>query len=77
MYTQYTYNAYTSGIRSRAVSIKFSLELLKKIDADARANFTSRSNYIRETLALRLNNQHIVTEQTEDDYLKNLADRFS
>ena len=61
---------------AKTVNISFPPELLKKIDAAAQANFASRSDYIRESLVLRLNNQQVVTEQTETDYLKNLAAKF-
>lgn len=74
---EHIHNSYQSSMYSRAVNITFPAELLKKIDADAKANFCSRSSYIRETLTLRLNNQHIVTEQSEDNYLKSLAEKFS
>lgn len=63
-------------VSSEDLHIRLTTELLEQIDRAARASYQSRSSYIRESIALRLNQQHIVKEPTEDEFIKNL-ERFS
>lgn len=56
--------------RSIKTHFRISAELLKMVDEAAKASFQSRSSYIRETLALRLNNQSVVKQQTEEEKLQ-------
>lgn len=41
-------------------------ELLKQLDKAAKANFTNRSDYIREAVVLRLRGSKIVSQQRDD-----------
>jgi len=40
---------------SRFINIEVSVQLLQKIDAAAKANYMSRSAYIRQSVAMRIN----------------------
>jgi Arc/MetJ-type ribon-helix-helix transcriptional regulator len=53
-------------MRSKEVHIKISEEMLEKIDMAARDTFQSRSSFIRESLALRLNGQYITKAQAAE-----------
>ena len=59
-------------MHSQMVSIKITARLLKEIDETAKANHQSRSSFIRQSVTMRLNNQRIVTESSEDEFLNNL-----
>lgn len=56
--------------RNQKIDIRLTAELLKAIDKAAAASFQSRSSYIRETLALRINRQIVSTQQSEEDKLQ-------
>jgi len=45
------------------IHIKFSAGLLRAIDEAAAASHQSRSQFIRESIVLRLNEQHIVAHR--------------
>lgn len=47
---------------SKTINISLPEELLKKIDDEAKAEFASRSDFIRDTLVKRLRNQRVVDE---------------
>ena len=63
-------------MRSRHVHIKISADLLEKIDMAAADTFQSRSSFIRESLALRLNGQYITRAQQKEDELDAMLDQF-
>ena len=46
----------------KTINISLPEELLKKIDDEARAEYASRSDFIRDTLVKRLRNQRVVDE---------------
>jgi metal-responsive CopG/Arc/MetJ family transcriptional regulator len=46
---------------TKIINISLPAELLTKLDAAAKANYASRSDYIRESIVLRLNGQQVVT----------------
>jgi predicted transcriptional regulator len=52
---------------SRMLHIKISPDLLEKVDIAANDTFQSRSSFIRESLALRLNGQYVTKAQQEKD----------
>lgn len=47
---------------SKTINISLPEELLKRIDAEAKAEYASRSDFIRDTLVKRLRNQRVVDE---------------
>lgn len=47
---------------SKTINISLPEDLLKKIDDEAKAEYASRSDYIRDTLVKRLRNQRVVDE---------------
>jgi metal-responsive CopG/Arc/MetJ family transcriptional regulator len=47
---------------SKTVNISLPEELLERIDAQAKAEYASRSDFIRDTLVKRLRNQRVVDE---------------
>jgi metal-responsive CopG/Arc/MetJ family transcriptional regulator len=53
-------------MHSKKIQVVVTSEMLDAIDEAAAKTFQSRSQYIRETLALRLNNQHVVKKPSED-----------
>jgi metal-responsive CopG/Arc/MetJ family transcriptional regulator len=60
---------------SREIHVKLTGAMLEAIDSAAIRAFQSRSQYIRETLALRLNSQQVVEMPTEDEFLKQLEEK--
>lgn len=46
----------------KTINISLPEELLKKIDNEAKSEYASRSDFIRETLVKRLKNQRVVDE---------------
>jgi metal-responsive CopG/Arc/MetJ family transcriptional regulator len=52
------------------IHIRLSSGLLNKIDQAAKVNFQSRSDFIRDSIVLRLNDQRIVQNQGEDAKLE-------
>ena len=51
-----------------------SKEMLKQIDVAARANFQSRSSFVRESIAHRLNSQSLVSHKQQEDQLQKIID---
>jgi len=47
---------------TKTINISLPEELLKKIDAEAKAEYASRSDFIRDTLVRRLKGQRVVDE---------------
>ena len=47
---------------SKTINISLPEELLKRIDAEAKSEYSSRSDFIRDTLVKRLKNQRVVDE---------------
>jgi len=45
---------------SKTINISLPEDLLKKIDEEAKAEYASRSDFIRDTLVKRLRNQRVV-----------------
>lgn len=60
-------------MRSREVHVKLSARLLEQLDRAAKANYQTRSGFIRQSIALRLNSQRVIEEPTEDEVLKSLG----
>jgi metal-responsive CopG/Arc/MetJ family transcriptional regulator len=61
-------------MRSQRIELKLSKELLQRIDQVAAVNYENRSEFIRKSIALRLNNQTIVESQSEEDKWQALLD---
>ncbi len=59
-------------MRSQKLHLLLSFDLLEEIDQVAKASYKSRSAYIRETIVLRLNNQRVISEPSDDEFLKSL-----
>ena len=57
-------------MRSKRVELKMSARLLQHVDEAARANLTSRSDLIRESIIMRLNDQHLVPNPKLEDILE-------
>ena len=55
---------------SRQITLRLSDDLLEKINKAAKANLTARSNYIRQAVVMRLNDEHIVPNPKQDDILE-------
>ena len=51
---------------SKTINISLPEELLKRIDQEAKAEYSSRSDYIRDTLVKRLRGQRVVDEWGDD-----------
>lgn len=47
---------------SKIINISLPEELVKRIDAEAKAEYASRSDFIRDTLVKRLRGQRVVDE---------------
>ena len=62
-------------MRTKVVCICLPDHLLAKIDKNAKANYESRSSFIRHSIALRLNGETIVKQPTEEDKLKAIFDQ--
>lgn len=66
---------------NKTIAIMVPDELFQRLEEAAKANYCSPSDYIRDAVVLRLNNQKIVSiqpnqEQTEDEFLKQLTERY-
>jgi metal-responsive CopG/Arc/MetJ family transcriptional regulator len=59
-------------MRSKNIHVKLTSVLLAEIDQAAAAGYQSRSEYIREAIVLRLNNQRIVKQPSKDEFLHSL-----
>jgi metal-responsive CopG/Arc/MetJ family transcriptional regulator len=64
------YKAWVLTMPSKSIHLKLSPQLLEKIDRAARANLNSRSGFIRESVIMRLNNQHLAHNPRPDDILE-------
>lgn len=51
---------------SKTINISLPEELLIRIDAEAKSEYSSRSDFIRDTLVKRLKNQRVVDEWGDD-----------
>ncbi len=58
------------NLRYKRTQLKLPAQLLEEIDEAARANFTSRSNFIRQAVIMRLNDQHLVPNPKLADTLE-------
>jgi uncharacterized protein (DUF1778 family) len=52
--------------RSKKINLRLGRELLEAIDEAAAANYQTRSDYMRESIVLRLNRQ-VVMDQPDPD----------
>lgn len=59
-------------MKSLRISLSFSEEMLARVDQAAKDSFSTRSNFIREAVAMRLNNQHVVSRPKENEFMKQL-----
>jgi Arc/MetJ-type ribon-helix-helix transcriptional regulator len=51
---------------TKTINISLPEELLKKIDEEAKSEYASRSDFIRDTLVKRLRGQRVVDEWGDD-----------
>jgi metal-responsive CopG/Arc/MetJ family transcriptional regulator len=51
---------------TKTINISLPEELLKKIDEEAKSEYSSRSDYIRDTIVKRLKGQRVVDEWGDD-----------
>lgn len=58
---------YKPCMMTRTINISLPAQLLKEIDEAAKGNYASRSDFIRETMVLRLKNQQVVKISPADD----------
>jgi Arc/MetJ-type ribon-helix-helix transcriptional regulator len=68
---QETYNI---SMSSKIINLSLPADLVKKLDEAAKANFASRSDYIRESIVMRLKGQRIVDEWGEDGNWETVVD---
>jgi metal-responsive CopG/Arc/MetJ family transcriptional regulator len=61
-------------MRSRKIEIKLPAELLAQIDEEAAKHYQTRSQYIRQSITLRINNQTVVDNQSEEERWQQLID---
>lgn len=59
---------------SKTVNITLSDELLKKIDVAAKDEFSSRSDFIRDSIVRRLKHQKVVDEWGDDGERETVVD---
>ena len=62
-------------MRSKPIHVRLSYHMLKALDTAASENFENRSAFIRKSIALRLNDQHIVTHKPQTIDWKNLIEQ--
>lgn len=55
---------------SKRIALRLSARLLQEIDVAAKQNLNSRSSFIRESIIMRLNDQHLVPNPRVDDTLE-------
>lgn len=60
-------------MRSIPIHLKLSANLIQKIDEAAAINYTSRSDFIREAVVMRLNNQLVVKNPQMSEILEVLT----
>jgi len=58
-------------MKSKCIHFLITDELLRQLDEAAAANFTSRSDYLRECIVLRLRSSQLV-KQEEDEFMQEL-----
>lgn len=61
-------------MKSKRVITSLSPQMLVRVDEAAKASFTTRSHFIRESIALRLNNQHVVNRPSQNEFMERLKD---
>ena len=66
---------------SQRITLTLPLELLIRIDEAAKDNYCSRSDYLRESVILRLNKQQISPKpreikQSEEEFMKELEEQY-
>lgn len=59
---------------TKTINISLPEELLKKIDAAAKSEYASRSDFIREVLVRKLKNQRIVDEWGDEGEWETVVD---
>ena len=64
-------------MRSRILNIRFSDELLKKIDAAAKENYQTRSQFIRQSIVIRLSDKAAPKRPSEDSQLNAIINQAS
>lgn len=57
-------------MRSKRIELKLSARLLQRIDGAAGTNLTSRSDFIRQAVVMRLNGQHLAPNPRLEDTLE-------
>ena len=65
---------YNFCMSSKIINLSLPAELVSKLDVAAKSNFASRSDFIRESIVMRLKGQRLVNEWGEDGNWKTLAD---
>jgi metal-responsive CopG/Arc/MetJ family transcriptional regulator len=60
-------------MHSVSIHLKLSADLIQKINEAAQANYTSRSDFIREAVVMRLNNQLVVKNPQMSEILEVLT----
>ena len=63
-YIQKTYN---SCMSSKTINLSLPAELLRALDKAAKANYATRSDFIRESIVMRLKGQRIVKDEWGDE----------
>jgi len=61
---------------SKVVNLTLPNNLVQRIDEAAKANYESRSDYIRESVVLRLNRQRIVDQKSKEDKLQAIINKY-
>ncbi len=59
---------------SKTINISLPEELLKKIDAAARGEYASRSDFIRDSIVRRLKHQRVIDEWGDEGEWETVAD---
>lgn len=59
---------------SKAINITLPVDLLSKVDAAAKNEFASRSDFIRESVVRRLKNQRVVDEWGDEGNWETVVD---
>ncbi|HEX7632975.1 MAG TPA: ribbon-helix-helix protein, CopG family [Candidatus Saccharimonadales bacterium] len=59
---------------SKTINISLPAELVKKIDEAAKSNYASRSDFIRESIVMRLKGQHLVDEWGDEGHWETIVD---
>ena len=65
---------YALCMNSKTINITLPAELVNKIDEAAKSEFSSRSDYIRESLVRRLKHQRIVDEWGDEGKWETVID---